>query len=335
MELKENYRRILHQLEQNSRQSFTDIGKETGNSQQMVSYAVERMEEDGIIRGYYPLFDYTKFGYNGYVSLFRVNTFSRESLEELVEMFRSNEMVGWVQRLEGGWDLLVFFFAPNASYFNKEFKQLVAEHPEQLRNYSILTSVVIHDMERAYLDPDRSGFEIEDVIIGGDRDVFGLTEEMQDTWRILSEDLTVSSVDMGEELGVTAKTVLDRIRGLEERKLVKGYRPLIGLPELDVVSTLLLVSFTGEDVDKEDEFVDYCKAHPNATLLMKTFGSWDVMLRVEAGNREETRKAVHSVRERFEDIILDYTTLEILDDIEKRYLPPGHFDPDAFLPVEE
>ncbi|MDY6774181.1 MAG: hypothetical protein SVS85_03175, partial [Candidatus Nanohaloarchaea archaeon] len=78
-----------------------------------------------------------------------------------------------------------------------------------------------------------------------------------------------------------------------------------------------------------------CKAHPNATLLMKTFGDWDVMIRIEAGGREESQDVIHSLRERFEEVILDYDTLQVLDDIEKRYLPPGHFDPDAFLPVEE
>lgn len=335
VELKKKYCKILHQLEKNPRQSYTDIGRETGSSQQAVSYAVNRMEEDHIIRSYYPLFDYTKFGYNGYLTLFRVNTFSREKIRELVGLFRDNEMVAWVERLAGGWDLLVFFLAPNASYFNKEFKELVSKHPEQLRTYSTLTSVVIHDMERAYLKPGEEEMEKEDTIIGGDRDIFELMDAEEETCRVLNKNPTRSSVEMGEELGVTAKTILDRIESLEERKLVKGYRPLIGLSELDVSATLLFASYTNRDVEKEDELVDYCKAHPNVTLLMKTFGDWDVMIRIEADGREESQEVIHSIRERFEDVILDYTTLEVVDDIEKRYLPPGHFDPDAFLPVQE
>ncbi|MFB6166805.1 MAG: Lrp/AsnC family transcriptional regulator [Candidatus Nanohaloarchaea archaeon] len=335
MEVKDSYRGILHQLEIDSRKSYTDIGKETGSSQQTVSYAVDRMEEEGIIRSYYPMFDYTKFGYSGYLTLFRVNTFSRERMEDIVGTLRDNEMTAWVSRLAGGWDLLVFFLAPNASYFNKEFKELVAKHPEQLRTYSILTSVVIHDMERSYLKPGGEELEKEDTIIGGDRDVFELEEGLQETCRVLNQDPTRSSVGMGEELGVTAKTVLDRIDSLEDRKLVKGYRPLLGLPELGASATLLFVSYTNRDVEKEDDLVDYCRSHPNATLLMKTFGDWDVMIRIEAETREENQDVIHSLRERFEDVILDYTTLEVREDLEKRYLPPGHFDPDAFLPVQE
>lgn len=334
MDLKQDYREILFQLERDARNSLTDIGKKTGKSQQTTSYAVNSMEESGAIQDYYPLFDYTKFGFNGYLSLFRVNTFSREKIEELVQMFQENEMVAWVQRLAGGWDLLVFFLAPNASYFNKEFKSLVSEYPEQLRTYSILTTVVIHDMERTYLSRE-SNFETRDTIIGGDRNVFKLKDEEKETCRILGQDPKKSTVEMGEELDVTSKTVIDRRKSLEERKLVKGYRPLLGLRELDVSTTLLLISYTKQDAEKEDELVDYCKAHENVTLLMKTFGDWDVMIRLETEDREKKQKVVHSLRERFEEVIMDYDTLEILEDIKKSYLPPGFFDPEAFQPVEE
>jgi Lrp/AsnC family transcriptional regulator len=334
MDLKQDYREILFQLERDARNSLTDIGKKTGKSQQTTSYAVNSMEESGAIQDYYPLFDYTKFGFNGYLSLFRVNTFSREKIEELVQMFQENEMVAWVQRLAGGWDLLVFFLAPNASYFNKEFKSLVSEYPEQLRTYSILTTVVIHDMERTYLSRE-SNFETRDTIIGGDRNVFKLKDEEKETCRILGQDPKKSTVEMGEELDVTSKTVIDRRKSLEERKLVKGYRPLLGLRELDVSTTLLLISYTKQDAEKEDELVDYCKAHENVTLLMKTFGDWDVMIRLETEDREKKQEVVHSLRERFEEVIMDYDTLEILEDIKKSYLPPGFFDPEAFQPVEE
>ncbi|MDY6770109.1 MAG: Lrp/AsnC family transcriptional regulator, partial [Candidatus Nanohaloarchaea archaeon] len=294
-----------------------------------------RMEEDGIIRDYYPLFDYTKFGYSGYTALFRVNTFSQERMDELTALFRGHEMVAWVSRLAGGWDLLVFFLAPNASYFNKQFKELVSQHPEQLRTYTILTTVVIHDMERTYLSPGASGYGARDTIIGGDRDVFDLSTAEAETCEVLFDDPTQPSVRMGEQLDVTAKTVIDRINRLEDRALVKGYRPVLGLPELDVLGTMLFASVTNRDVDEIDDLVDYCTAHPNITLLMKTFGEWDVMVRVETDTREQRQDVIQDLREKFEHVILDYTTLEVVDDVVKRYLPPGHFDPDAFLPVQE
>ncbi|MFB6244966.1 MAG: winged helix-turn-helix transcriptional regulator [Candidatus Nanohaloarchaea archaeon] len=334
MKLKENYRNILFQLERDSRKSLTEIGRSIEKSQQTTSYAVNNMEERDQIKGYYPLFDYTKFGYNGYLLLFRINNFSREKIDDLVKMFLENEMVAWVQMLDGVWDILLFFLAPNPSYFNKEFKSVVSEYPEQLSTYEILTSVVIHDMERAYLS-EESSMGTRDIIIGGDRNVFSLKDEERETCRVINENPRKATVSMAEELGVTSKTVMDRRKSLEERKLIKGYRPLLGIRELDLFVTIVLISYKEEEVEKENEVVDYCRAHENVALLMKTFGSWDMMIRLETESREGKRKVVRSLRENFGKVISDYNSLEVMEDLKKSYLPDGFFKPDAFQPVEE
>lgn len=325
MNVKENYQRILLELERDARQSFTAIGERAGLSQQTVSYAIGSMQENDVIRDTYPLFDYTKFGYNGYLVLFRVNTFSRRKLQELVDMFQQHGMVAWVNRLAGGWDLMIFFLAPNASYFNKAFKDLVSRHPDQLRRYSILTSVVIHDMGRNYLNPGDAE-SVDNVIVGGDRERVDLEPYQRDTCRLLHADPLASSVDMAEELDVTPKTVIDRIDSLEEQQLIKGYRPVLGIPELDVLGSFLFIKYNNQDVDKENDLRDYCKDHPNVTVLMKTFGDYDVVIRLETEDREEQRDVVHSIRERYEDIILDYDTLELVDEHQKQYLPMNYFE---------
>lgn len=333
LSVKENYQDILFQLEKDSRKKFTEIGKEVGLSQQTVSYAVKNMEEDGVIKGFYPMFDYTKFDYNGYLVLFRVNAFSRQKLEELKNMFLDHNMVAWIERLAGGWDLMVFFLSPNASQFNKEFKNLVSEHPDQLKNYQILTSVVIHDMGRDYLSS--KGESAEDIIVGGDREAVDVKDTWKELAKVLWENPRESSVDTAEKLNVTPKTVIDRMKRLEEEKLIKGYRPKIGIRELGIQTHLLFMKYNNRDVEKEDELRDYCVEHPNITMLMKTFGDYDMVIRIETVETDEQREVINSLRERFEDILLDYDTLEVVDQIEKRYLPPSYFRGENFPDVEE
>lgn len=326
MELKQSYRNILFQLECDARRSFTAIGENLGLSQQTVSYATRTMRERGILRDVYPLFDYTKFGYNGYLVLFRVNTFSKKKIQQLEELLTEHGMAAWVTRVAGGWDLMVFFLAPNASYFNKEFKQLVSRHPDQLRTYLILTSVVIHDMGRTYLKDDAVKEEAEDIIVGGDRDVIEIKPALRETCRLLQHDPLASSVGMAEELEVTPKTVIDRTTTLEKQNLINGYRPLLGIPELNVQAALLLIKYNNRNVAKENDLRDYCIDHPNVTLLMKTFGDYDIMIRLETEDRQEQRNVVNAIRERYEDIILDYDTLEVVDDLKKHYLPGDYFN---------
>lgn len=328
MEIKENYRRILFELEKDSRKKFTEIGDAVDLSQQTVSYAVKSMEEDRIIGGYRTLFDYTKFGYNGYIVLFRVNTFSREKIEELKELLQNQGMTASIDRLAGGWDLRVFFLAPNASQFNKEFKQLISEYPDQLRNYKILTSVVIHDLGREYLvdEPDRT----EDVIIGGDREIVDVKGQWRDICEVLWENPRAKSVDVAEKLDVTPKTVIDRLERLREESLIKGFRPNLGITELGIHTHLLFVKYNNRDVDKENQLRDYCVKHPNVVKMTKTFGDYDAVIRIETEERGDQREVMNSIRERFEEILLDYDTLEVVEEIRRRYLPKSYFEGEEF-----
>ena len=56
-------RKILYELDFDSRQSYRSIGKKVGLSKDIVASRVKKLEEDGIIKKYYTVIDYSKLGY--------------------------------------------------------------------------------------------------------------------------------------------------------------------------------------------------------------------------------------------------------------------------------
>ena len=61
MDLKD--RRILYQLDLDSRQPLTEIGKKVGLKKDVVSYRIKRLQEEGIIKNFWTLIDSYKLGY--------------------------------------------------------------------------------------------------------------------------------------------------------------------------------------------------------------------------------------------------------------------------------
>ena len=55
LDLKE--RKILYELDNNSRQSFTKIGKKVGLHKNVVAYRIKRMKKIGVIRFFYTVID--------------------------------------------------------------------------------------------------------------------------------------------------------------------------------------------------------------------------------------------------------------------------------------
>ena len=50
-------RKILYELDLNSRQSLTAIGKKVGLKKDVVSYRIKKLEDEGIIKNYYAFID--------------------------------------------------------------------------------------------------------------------------------------------------------------------------------------------------------------------------------------------------------------------------------------
>lgn len=57
-------RKILYHLDLDSRQSFRSLGKKVGLSKDIVASRVKKLQEKGIIKGFFAVVDYSKLGYN-------------------------------------------------------------------------------------------------------------------------------------------------------------------------------------------------------------------------------------------------------------------------------
>lgn len=325
MEVTENYERVLHQLEIESRRSYTKIGRRIEVSKQSVSYAVKSMEEDDIIKSFYPLVDYSKLGFNAFLVLFRLENYSESSQKDVKEEIKANPMNSWVDTVSGGWDIAAYFVAPNNSKFNKKFKIMLSDLPSEIKDYEVMSSVVIHEMGRKYLRDYSLEDEIEDKVIGGDRKRVEIDDTMHNILFQLNDDPKKPSVEIAQECDVTAKTVANRISDLREKKLVRAVRPVISLKETSISSKLLFLKLDPQESRNEDDLKDYCDKHSNVVQLIKLLGDHDMMLRIEADERR-LENIVNSIREQFGDMIRDHSSFEVMERSDKAYLPDNYLD---------
>ena len=78
-------RKILYYLDLNCRQSNSQIGKKVGLSKQVVDYRIKRMEEGGIITGYWTSIDSYRFGYEVYRYYIIFQNATQQIQKEIIE----------------------------------------------------------------------------------------------------------------------------------------------------------------------------------------------------------------------------------------------------------
>ena len=83
----ETNRKIVALLRENARRSFKDIGRNVGLSAPAVKRRVDRLEEEGVIRGYTAVIDPHAFGWHAeaFVDLYCEGGMSGEAVKRVVE----------------------------------------------------------------------------------------------------------------------------------------------------------------------------------------------------------------------------------------------------------
>ena len=141
---------ILRQLEIDSRMPFTQIAKHCRMSQQRVSYITSSLMKKGVIKNFYTFIDYSKLNVINFRVYFEVSYVSDSKLKELINYLISESHTALIATCGGHYDLLCSFFTLNPSQFNKTLRFIMEKFPQQLQNYTVVTTVVRRHFGRKY-----------------------------------------------------------------------------------------------------------------------------------------------------------------------------------------
>src|SRR3989338_1068831 len=130
-----NDRKILFELESNSRQSNKKIARKSRLSKYVVSYRIKKMEKINVIRGYYTVIDGSRLGYVFYRVFLNVIDMPNEKLDEMINYLKDQKSIWWIGIMDGAWNIVFAMWAKNHQefskfydLFNKRFRAYVKEH---------------------------------------------------------------------------------------------------------------------------------------------------------------------------------------------------------------
>lgn len=310
-------KKLLYELDSNYRQSYTQIGRKIRMSQQLISYKINSLLKKKIITSFFPLLDYSRFGYLNFIVFFKVHYINEQAFNHLIKKLKEVDEIISIIECEGHYDLIVTFSALNPSAFNKKLKQLLVENPKELRDNLILTTVVEHYFSRNYLTGSK---EVLDTIIGGDRNelpIDALNRKIVATLLDGKKNL----IEIAAQTGSTPKTVISRLKLMEQNGIIKKYRLLLNIKKLGFSVNVVLVRYRNITFEEEEQFRQYCKFHPNIVYFAKTFGEWDVIIIIESKNPQEFRNIFLQLREKFDEFIEKNENFIIFQIHKKQLLP--------------
>jgi DNA-binding Lrp family transcriptional regulator len=86
-------RKILYELDINSRQSFNELSKKVGLSKDSVIYRIKKLQDSGIIKHFHTVIDVGKLGFISFRLYLKLQNSTPQKEAEIIKFLKSQKIV--------------------------------------------------------------------------------------------------------------------------------------------------------------------------------------------------------------------------------------------------
>jgi len=295
--------KILTLLDKRARESNNQIGKKVKLSKEVVKYRIDKMIEKGIIVRFHTIINYFKLGIIKYKLYLRIANANKQKLEEIAEYFRKNNKTEWVATTTGQWDLIIGFLVNNMNEFDDGVQSALNKFSKYIKDKSVTSTLYLAHHTREFLEATGNK-EDEKIVYHTTKDPQEKIDELDDKiLRLLANNARVSTVDIANRLKITPRIVQYRIKSLENRKIILGYKAHLNPFLLNRIFCKAIIYLVNITHARLQEFVNYASSLPGAIWPQRVLGAWDFELDFELENYESFQDTLLKLREQFPDII--------------------------------
>ena len=306
-------RRILFDLDCNSRRSLSELSRNVRLGRDLVTYRIDRLKSAGILNRCTAMINPYKLGLTVYKTYLKLEA-NKDRLAQFVAYLDKHPRTSWLAECYGKWDLVWCVLARSPKEIFDLQDGLFSEFRDLIVGYNVCTLVNYWWFPKKYLVGESDceqkgwGFHCPEFTFGTTPDEYVLDETEYGIVQLLSEDAQMSVMEMARRLGTTPAIVKYRTEKLEELGVIAGYRVDLNRASLGMTVFKVQVSPRIFDAEKEKGFHDYCRKHQNISAYYQQLGDYKIEFEVEARNYEDFSAVIDEIRERFPDYIraMDY-----------------------------
>ena len=257
-----------------------------------------------------------KLGFLMFRTYYKFVNLNRETEQEIITYLMKK--VNWMTKVEGKYNLTTMIFTETVY----EYEEFIDEFYKRFGNY-ILTSWVsimtkLRHYKRGYLLNIKNDKEIVLKTENVDRK---LDEYEKEILRIVKTNARIKYVDLAQRIGLKEQTVSEKIRKLEERKIILGYTPFLDINRLNKSYFKVHFSLKNYNEDNYTSLLQYAKEHPNIVYVVEAIGGDDFEIEAQVNNNKELYELINDIKINFNDLISDYYFMEYTNEYKFEYLP--------------
>ncbi|NQV09404.1 Lrp/AsnC family transcriptional regulator [Candidatus Woesearchaeota archaeon] len=309
-------RKILYELDKNSRGTDSKIAKKVHLSVPAVKYRIERLVKKGIIANFVTLINPAKFGKMIYKIYLRLQEASESVQDEIADYFIRKKKTFWVIKCDGAWDIITAVWVKDAVEFHDFFMEFSTKYNKYIIEKQITNQIEVLFFNRAYFTNSPGS---EKCLWGGK-----LSEEKLDPLdmkilKLLPTNARMPVTEIARRVKSTPRSVSYRIKDLVRRKIILEFSVQLDVNKFNYDYYKSIIYLKNMTHEREMAFIEYCKQLGKILYFIKTIGPWELELEMEVRDYKEYNHVMKDLRKNFGDIIRNHETVLIVEEFKGEY----------------
>lgn len=298
-------KKILSELDLDSRQSNSEIGKKVGLSKEVVKYRIDNLKKEGVIIKFHTIINYFKLGITKHKVYFQLKNVNREKFEEIGNFLKNHKKTEWVVTSTGRWDLIVSFLVENINELDDEILSIMNKYSLFIKEKAVSSTLYLVHHIREYLKENHHKIK-EKIIYHTTKDKQEKINSFEfELLRLISNNARMPLTEIATRLKSTPRIVNYHLKELERREIILAYKCHLN-PNL-IGRTFCKAIFYLSNVTRKrlDELVDYCSNIRESLWPQRIIGNWDFEVDFEIESYEKFQEKILEIKNLFSDIIIN------------------------------
>ena len=304
-------KRILELLDKEPNKPYSYIAKKIRISRQVAEYRIKKLLSQQTIYAFYTLIDSGRLGYSSFRVHLRVKNVSQEDYAKFAGRLFKDYSTFWVGFVSGSFDIIMDIFAKNFNDFEEVFKDILRKNKKVIQSYDVLAILELDLYNYGYFFEEKRGKDV--IIVHKNEDSFELDKKDKRILRIIKLNSRVSYEEIGKKAGLSRNAVKHRIKRLEEKRIIAGYKILVNFNHFNKQSFKIFIKYDNSKIEQEHMLLQDIKQTPGILNILKFIGKWDLDIEIQIKDIRELQRYIIGLRDRH-SIIENYEIVQIIDD---------------------
>lgn len=313
-------RKILYELDLNSRQSLTQIGKKVGLKKELVKYRLKKLQDDGIIKNFWTAINTFKLGYSVFRVYISFQYINQEVKNEIINKFVEYKNTWTVKSHRGEIDLAIIIWVKNIFDFYYFWEIILDQYEDYFAKsvVSIYARAVCY--KKSYLIPEREDIydRIMYIATSGEKAV-KIDETDYNLLNELAVNARIPLIELAEKLDCSSHAISYRIKNLMKNRIINAFRVNVDLFKLGLQHYKVDIYLKQHRYKKS--IIKYLENKPYFEGLNLAIGWADIEPEFIVENVDELTKILSNISSSFPNIIKKQNFWITEKNYKERWLP--------------